>query len=98
MVVMTTQHAQKVDSSEIEIIDLPRSIPLGAPEIVGLPDRRTRWAAAALAIVIGVAAIAVAVVFAVSALILGAIVFVVGLVIRLAMAISGTTHRIDEGH
>lgn len=92
---MTTQHAQKVDISEIEIIDGPRSIPLGRSEAVGLVNRRTRWAAATLTVVIGLAAIAVAAVFTVSALILGTILLAVGLLVRLAAAVSGQTHRTD---
>lgn len=89
---MTTQYAQKVDISEIEIIDGPHATRLGRPETVGM-NRRTRWAAAALTVAISIAALAVAAVFAVSALILGAILLSVGLLVRLAAAISGQTDR-----
>lgn len=85
---MTTHHAEKVEISEI--IDGPRSAPLGSPSVLAFPDRRTRWAATAVAVLIGAAAIATAVVLAVSVAIVGLIMFAVGLVLRLVMAIRGT--------
>ncbi len=88
MDLMTTNHAEKVEISEI--IDGPRSAQLGSPGGLGFPDRRSRWAATALAVLIGAAAVATAVVLAVSVAIIGLILFAAGLVLRLVMAIRGT--------
>ncbi len=91
---MTTNQAERVEISEI--IDGPRSTPNGprrVPVDLRYPDRRTRWTATAVGVLVAVAAVATAIVLAVSAAIVGLIIVVVGFVLRVVTSISGKKDR-----
>jgi hypothetical protein len=57
-------------------------------EVVGVVDRRTRWAAIALILVVGVAAAIAAVILAISAVMIAGVLLVAGVAMRAASAIT----------